>query len=122
MVLAARALVDPYPPLVVSGVTLEFGETALDPSIPTTTQKDVRAFGHCCNVFLSSQASHYFEQPNTVESMARSKFSIWEIEREVALGAVHILHQPPEGGEGVWQMLTISDEGGRGGKPKADHC
>ena len=28
------------------------------------------------------------------------------------LGAVHILRQPPEGGEGVWQMLTISDEGG----------
>ena len=26
------------------------------------------------------------------------------------------------GGEGVWQMLTIADEGGRGGKPKADHC
>ena len=37
-------------------------------------------------------------------------------------GAVHILRQPPEGGEGVWQMLTIADEGGRGGKPKADHC
>ena len=30
------------------------------------------------------------------------------------LGAVHILRQPPEGGEGVWQMLTIADEGGRG--------
>ena len=28
------------------------------------------------------------------------------------LGAVHILRQPPEGGEGVWQMLTIADEGG----------
>ena len=40
----------------------------------------------------------------------------------VHLGAVHILLQPPEGGEGVWQMLTIVDEGGRGGKPKADHC
>ena len=38
------------------------------------------------------------------------------------LGAVHILCQPPEGGEGVWQMRTIADEGGRGGKPKADHC
>jgi len=41
---------------------------------------------------------------------------------DIALGAVHILRQPPEGGEGVWQMLTIADEGGRGGKPKADHC
>ena len=38
------------------------------------------------------------------------------------LGAVHILRQPPEGGEGVKQMLTIADEGGRGGKPNADHC
>ena len=38
------------------------------------------------------------------------------------LGAVHILRQPPEGGEGVRQMLTIADEGGRGGQPKADHC
>ena len=28
------------------------------------------------------------------------------------LGAVHILRQPPEGGEGVRQMLTIADEGG----------
>ena len=37
-------------------------------------------------------------------------------------GAVHILRQPPEGGEGVWKMLTIADEGWRGGKPKADHC
>ena len=31
------------------------------------------------------------------------------------LGAVHILRQPPEGGEGVRQMLTIADGGGRGG-------
>ena len=38
------------------------------------------------------------------------------------VGAVHILRQPPEGGEGVSQMLTIADEGGRGGKPNADHC
>ena len=30
------------------------------------------------------------------------------------LGAVHILRQPPEGGEGVEQMLTIADEGGWG--------
>ena len=37
----------------------------------------------------------------------------------LTLGAVHILRQPPEG---VWQMVTIADEGGRGGKPKADHC
>ena len=28
------------------------------------------------------------------------------------LGAVHILRQPPEGGEGVSQMLTNADEGG----------
>ena len=38
------------------------------------------------------------------------------------LGAVHILRQPPEGGEGVSQMLTIADEGGEGGKPNADDC
>ena len=37
-------------------------------------------------------------------------------------GAVHILRQPPEGGEGVKQMLTIADEGGGGGKPNADNC
>ena len=37
-------------------------------------------------------------------------------------GAVHILRQPPEGGEGVRQMLTIADEGGRGGEPNADNC
>ena len=36
----------------------------------------------------------------------------------LALGAVHILRQPPEGGEGVRQKLTIADEGGGGvGKP-----
>ena len=40
----------------------------------------------------------------------------------LALGAVHILRQPPEGGEGVRQKLTIADEGGRGGKPNADDC
>ena len=28
------------------------------------------------------------------------------------LGAVHILRQPPEGGGGVSQKLTIADEGG----------
>ena len=38
------------------------------------------------------------------------------------LGAVHILRQPPEGGGGVSQKLTIADEGGRGGKLNADHC
>ena len=26
------------------------------------------------------------------------------------------------GGEGVLQMLTIPDKGGRGGQPNADHC
>ena len=31
------------------------------------------------------------------------------------LGAVHILRQPLEGEGGVLQMLTIADEGGRGG-------
>ena len=30
----------------------------------------------------------------------------------LCLGAVHILRQPTEGGEGVSQMLTIADEGG----------
>ena len=39
----------------------------------------------------------------------------------IPLGAVHILRQPGEGG-GVWQMLTIADEGGRGGKLNTDHC
>ena len=34
----------------------------------------------------------------------------------VQLGAVYILRQPPEGGEGVWQMLTIADKGGWGQK------
>ena len=38
------------------------------------------------------------------------------------LGAVHILRQPPEGEEGVSQMLTIADEGGRDGQPNADFC
>ena len=32
------------------------------------------------------------------------------------IGAVHILRQPPEGGEGVWQMLTIADKVGWGQK------
>ena len=42
-----------------------------------------------------------------------------KILRQIAdfLGAVHILRQPGEGG-GVRQMLTIADEGGRGGQPK----
>ena len=31
------------------------------------------------------------------------------------LSSVHILRQPPEGGEGVSQMLTIADEGREGG-------
>ena len=30
------------------------------------------------------------------------------------LGAVHILRQPPEGGGGVSQKLTIADKGGCG--------
>ena len=38
------------------------------------------------------------------------------------LGAVHILCQPLEGGEGVSQKMTIADEGRRGGKPIADDC
>ena len=38
------------------------------------------------------------------------------------IGAVHILRQPPEGGEGVSQMLTIADERGREGQPNADDC
>ena len=42
--------------------------------------------------------------------------------KNLQIGAVHILRQPPEGGEGVWQMLTIADEGGMGGQLKADHC
>ena len=40
----------------------------------------------------------------------------------MALEAIHILRQPPEGGGGVSQKLTIADEGGRGGKPNADNC
>ena len=36
---------------------------------------------------------------------------------DALLWAVHILRQPPKGGEGVSQMLTIADEGGRGGTP-----
>ena len=38
------------------------------------------------------------------------------------LGAVHILRQPLEGGEGVSQKMTIADEGGRGGRPEDDDC
>ena len=38
------------------------------------------------------------------------------------IGAVHILCQPLEGGEGVSQKMTIADEGGRGGRPKDDDC
>ena len=30
--------------------------------------------------------------------------------------------QPPEGEEGVSQMLMIANEGGRGGEPNADDC
>ena len=37
------------------------------------------------------------------------------------IGAVHILRQPGEW-EGGRQTLTIVDEGGRAGKPNADHC
>ena len=40
----------------------------------------------------------------------------------LALGVVHILRQPPEGLEGVSQILTIADQGGEGGKPNADDC
>ena len=61
---------------------------------------------HICNALLLTQ--------DNVKSKA-DQMNIW-------YGAVHILRQPPEGGEGVWQMLTIADGGGRGGKPKADHC
>ena len=31
-------------------------------------------------------------------------------------------HISRERGKDVWQMLTIADEGRRGGKPKADNC
>ena len=34
--------------------------------------------------------------------------------RHYCLGAVHILRQPPEGGGGVSQKLTIADEGSMG--------
>ena len=54
--------------------------------------------------------------------VVKSKLLIVYIEFILLLGAVHILRQPPEGGEGVSQMLTIADEGGRGGKPNADDC
>ena len=39
--------------------------------------------------------------------------------RQLWQGAVHILRQPLEGGKGVSQMLTIADEGGRGGSAKS---
>ena len=38
------------------------------------------------------------------------------------IGAVHILCQLREGGEGVCQKMTIADEGGRGGRPENDDC
>ena len=34
--------------------------------------------------------------------------TFWSLVAFHLLGAVHILRQPPEGGEGVWQMLTIA--------------
>ena len=42
-------------------------------------------------------------------------------------GCPHITSAAAGGGGagvicGKWQMLTIADEGGRGGKPNADHC
>ena len=36
------------------------------------------------------------------------------------IGAVHILHKQGKGGEGVSQMLTFDDMGGRGGQGKSD--
>ena len=36
-------------------------------------------------------------------------------------GCSHIISAGRRG-KGVWQMLTIADEGRRGGKPKADNC
>ena len=56
-----------------------------------------------------------------IGSEKSTRTPVWIFTKDFT-GAVHILRQPPEGGEGVWQMLTIADEGGRGGKPKADHC
>ena len=38
------------------------------------------------------------------------------LSRDSDLGAVHILRQPPEGGGGVSQMLTIVDKGGGANK------
>ena len=40
---------------------------------------------------------------------------------EVVRGCPHIT-SAAGGVEGVGQMLTMADEGGRGGKPNADHC
>ena len=54
------------------------------------------------------------------QDLMRGHFHIPRI--PMSLGAVHILRQPPEGGGGVSQKLTIADEGGRGGKPNADNC
>ena len=45
-----------------------------------------------------------------------------QIYGNIWLGAVHILCQPLEGGEGVSQKMTIADEGGREGRPKDDDC
>ena len=36
------------------------------------------------------------------------------------LGAVHKLCQRPKGGEGVWQMLTLAEKGGKGDLVNAD--
>ena len=57
--------------------------------------------------------------------MIHGYFPAWKVAFSLdksQLGAVHILRQPLEGGEGVSQKMTIADEGGRGGKPNADNA
>ena len=57
---------------------------------------------------------------NFAKELPQNTSVIWSEQAE-QYGAVHILRQPGEGA-GIRQMLTIADEGGRGGQPKADHC
>ena len=50
------------------------------------------------------------------ERQGRTKTSLM-----IVMGCAHIT-SAAGGGEGVSQMMTIADEGGRGGKPNADDC
>ena len=109
-----------------------------DGSLPLPVQNVKLPYLIKCHLYLIShiKASCTFVIPCNVSKTMVISISGPPWGGKWSLGAVHISCQPPEGFEGsanadhcyrrgergVSPMLTIANEGGRGGQPKADDC